>query len=253
MLIAENIVYRHNIHDEYALEQCQLTIDRPEHDGYPVFVYFHGGGLEGGSRPEGDPFVDRMIAEGYGVVRPHYRLHPKVTCPTYIEDAAAAIAWTLENIADYGGDPSKIFITGHSAGGYLTAILCMDERYLQATGHDLNKILGGIPTSGQMLTHFTIRKEQGIPMARPVIDELAPLHYAHIAPIPMCYIAGSDDMAARVEENALMVAVSKDAGHDASILVVPGRDHCTIKNHYAQQDDPTANFILEFVHRILGS
>lgn len=252
MLVAENLPYYQTPPDAYASEHCTVNVQRPTQDNYPVFVYFHGGGLEGGNRSEGDDFTARMLAEGFGVVSVHYRLSPQAVCPAYLEDAAAAIAWTLEHIQDYGGDPKKVFITGHSAGGYLTAIMGVADQFLKATGHDASELLGIIPSSGQMLTHFTIRKDHDIPMNQAVIDAYAPLHYAHCTKMPMLLIVGGDDMAARVEENALMYAICKANGHDhAHLLVVPGRDHCTI--HHAWQDlsDPVAEATLAFARRLI--
>lgn len=253
MPVAENLPYYQTPPDDYAAEKCTVFVHRPEADNYPVFVYFHGGGLEGGGRGEGDPFVERMTAEGFGVVTAEYRVSPQVKNPTYNDDAAAAIAWTIEHIAEYGGDPSKVFVTGHSAGGYLAAITCLDDRHLAKFGHHITEITGSIPTSGQMLTHFTIRKDKGIDLAQPTIDEDAPLFYAHNVTMPMLCVAGGDDMAARVEENALMVAVRKANGHDAQLHVEPGRDHGTIKDHYAKADDPVAAAILRFVRRLLSN
>jgi acetyl esterase/lipase len=252
MLVAQDICYYQSPPDDYAAQKCTVHVHRPDADNYPVFVYFHGGGLEGGGRGEGDPFVERMIAEGFGVVTAEYRVSPQVKCPTYQEDAAAAVAWTIENIADYGGDPTKLFVTGHSAGGYLTAIVCLDDRHLAKFGHHITEITGSIPTSGQMLTHFTIRRDKGLPFEQATIDEDGPLFYAHNVKMPMFLLCGGDDMAARVEENALMAAVRKANDHDVELLVVPGRDHGTIKDHYANPEDPAAVGILAFVRRLLA-
>lgn len=253
MLVAENLPYYQTPPDDYAASHCTVNVKRPTEDNYPVFVYFHGGGLEGGSREEGYDFTSRMVAEGFGVVSVHYRLHPKTQCPAYLQDAAASIAWTLEHIQDYGGDPKKVFITGHSAGGYLTAMMGLDDRYLAETGHHTSELLGCIPSSGQMLTHFTIRRENGIPMEQPVIDAYAPLHYAHSAKMPMLLIVGGDDMPGRVEENALMYAIRKDTGHaDTQLLVIPGRDHCTIHHHWKEADDPVAVGTLAFVRQLIA-
>lgn len=237
----------------YAGAHCTVTVERPAGDGYPVFVYFHGGGLETGSREEGDDFAARMLAEGFGIVRAHYRLHPQARCPEYLEDAAHAVAWTLENIHRFGGDPTKVFVTGHSAGGYLAAMVGLAEQFLVQTGHRPRELLGCVPSSGQMLTHFTIRKEGGIPVAQPVIDAYAPLHYAHDAPMPLLLVVGAGDMAARVEENALLHAVRLANGHDSQLLVVPGRDHHTIHHGWRDADDPVALATLAFARRRLAS
>ncbi len=240
--------------DAYAAERCTVTIDRPANDHYPLFVYFHGGGLETGGRDEGDDFSARMTAEGIGVVRAQYRLHPQVNCPAYIEDAAAAIAWTLDNIHLHGGDSKNVFVTGHSAGGYLAALVCLAPQFLQKHNHHPRDIRGCVPSSGQMLTHFTIRKEHGQPITRPVIDEFAPLYYAHDveAKMPLLLIVGAGDMPARVEENALLHATRLANGHtDSQLLVIPDRDHHTVHHGWREKDDPAAVETLKFVKRFV--
>jgi acetyl esterase/lipase len=252
MQVAENVPYYPTAPDAYAASRCTVNVQRPEADGFPTFVYFHGGGLEGGDRSEGDDFTRRMLEEGFGVVSAHYRLHPQATHPAYLQDAAAAVAWTLEHIQEYGGNPTQVFVTGHSGGGYLAAMVGVAGQYLQATGHDTRELLGIVPSSGQMLTHFTIREERGLPKAQPTIDEFAPLHYAHTTTTPMLLVVGGDDMPARVEENALMHAVCRANGHaNSHLLVVPGRDHTTVHHHWQDADDPVARRVIEFTRGLL--
>ena len=76
-------------------------------------------------------FGDRFAKLGIGVVIPSYRLMPKNPHPAQIEDAAAAFAWVYKNIAQYGGDPKRIYLVGHSAGGHLAALLALDQNYLK--------------------------------------------------------------------------------------------------------------------------
>ena len=72
-----------------------------------------------------------------------------------------------------GGDPKKIFVAGHSAGGYLTSMVGMDKKYLAKHNIDANKIAGLIPFSGHTITHFTVRQERGIDGKQPIIDGLS--------------------------------------------------------------------------------
>ena len=102
-----------------------------------------------------------MTERGYVVVAPNYRLIPEVDVEQCIDDAAEAVAWTFRNIEKYGGDPSKIFVTGHSAGGYLTSMIGLDKKWLDKYGIDADSIAGLIPYSGQVITHFSDRKSKG--------------------------------------------------------------------------------------------
>lgn len=104
-----------------------------------MIVWFHGGGITAGDKGSKDTtaVVTRMAQDGFLVASVNYRLSPKATYPAYLEDAAAAVAWVLKNAADHGGDPKKVFVAGHSAGGYLTTMLALDERYLASTTSSL--------------------------------------------------------------------------------------------------------------------
>ena len=138
---------------------------------FATIVWFHGGGLTGGSKELPDGLKNQNLC----IIGVNYRLSPKVKAPAYIEDAAAAIAWAFKNIEKYGGSASKIFVSGHSAGGYLTLMTGLDKQYLSRHGIDANQIAGLIPLSAQTITHFNIRDQRGIKSTQPVVDEFAPL------------------------------------------------------------------------------
>jgi acetyl esterase/lipase len=112
--------------------------------GAPVVVFFHGGGWQ-----EGDKAMFRFVgailaARGYVTVIPNYRLYPAVRFPAFVEDAAAAVAWTRGNVARHGGDPHRIFLMGHSAGAYLAAMLTLDRQWLAAEGLDADRDIAGM-------------------------------------------------------------------------------------------------------------
>ena len=155
-----NILYRtgDNLTD-YMKERCRLDVYHPvDKEDYPTIVWFHGGGLKGGRR-----FIPEALKEkNVAVVAVNYRLHPNVKSPAYIEDAAAAVAWVIKNIAKYGGSPRRLFVSGHSAGGYLTSMIGLDKRWLKKHGADPDQLAGLIPFSGHTITHFTVRAERGI-------------------------------------------------------------------------------------------
>jgi len=212
---------------DYAKEKCRLDLYRPVGaKGFPTVVYYHGGGLLAGSKQIPSALTNR----GWGVVGVGYRLHPHVSHPVYIEDAAAALAWTFKNIESFGGDPAKIFVTGISAGGYLTSMVGFDKSYLQKHGVDANRIAALIPITGQMITHQTVRKEQGVVpnKTRPTIDKYAPLyHIRNDAPPTLCITGGWEvDMLMRAEENLYFVGMMKLIGHKhIRQVVIEGADH----------------------------
>jgi len=211
--------------DDYIEERCVLDIYYPKKEkNFATVVWFHGGGLKNGNKS----IDERLKNQGLAIVAVNYRLYPKGKSPQYIEDAAAAIAWTFKNIKSYGGDVDKIFISGSSAGGYLTAIVGLDKRWLSAHDIDADRIAGLAPLAGQMFTHFTIREEQGIGKTQVMVDDLAPIsHIRNDAP-PILLVTGDRtmEMIARWEENTYMHRMLLEVGHpDVRLLELDGYGH----------------------------
>jgi acetyl esterase/lipase len=203
--------------NEYIAERCKLDIYYPTNvKNYTTVVWFHGGGITSGNKH----IPEKLMEKGIAVVAVNYRLNPKAHCPEYIEDAAAAVGWTFKNINKYGGDSTKIVVSGHSAGGYLTSMVGLDKRYLAKFGIDANNIAMLIPFSGHTITHMTVRKERGIPDTQPIVDEFAPLFYVRSDAPPLILISGDREreMLGRYEENAYMMRMMKVAGHEKTKL-----------------------------------
>lgn len=211
--------------DAYMSSQCKLDIYYPEDKkNVPVVVWFHGGGITGGAKE----IPKALMQKGLAVVGVGYRLSPKIKAPAYIEDAAAAVAWVFKNISKYGGDPRLIFVSGHSAGGYLGMMITLDKKYMQKHRLDADSIAALVPFSGQCITHFTIRKETGIRDTRPVIDEYAPLYFVRSDAPPTYLITGDREMEllGRYEENAYMYRMLKINGHkNNGLFELQGYDH----------------------------
>ena len=222
----ENIPYRDMAQaDAATAERCALDLHYPTGGkNLPVIVWFHGGGLTEGKR-----FIpEELKNEGAIIVAPGYRLSPGVKSPTYVEDAAAAVDWVRQNIRRYGGSAEKIFLSGASAGGYLAAMVALDKKYLRALGWDANRLMGLVPLTGQMITHFTIRKERGGSNLQPVVDEMAPLYHIRKDAPPILIITGDREreLWGRYEENAYFVRMMKVIGHpDIQSFELQGHDH----------------------------
>ena len=213
--------------DDYRKERCVLDIYYPETDkGFATLVWFHGGGLEKGNKN----LLDGFRRQGFAVVSVNYRLFPQCKCPDYIDDAAMAVAWTFENIEKYGGNKDQIYVSGHSAGGYLTLMVTLAKEYMEKYGADADKIAKAYPVSGQTVTHYTIRKERGLPDGLPVIDEYAPMTHAGRGGAPLVLISGDRnlEMLARYEENAHLQALLKNFGHDSVLYEMQGFNHRTV-------------------------
>jgi acetyl esterase/lipase len=214
-----------SITDAYQKSQCRLDIYYPKNvKNFATIIWFHGGNITGGAKEIPQALMDK----GFAVIGVGYRLSPKVKAPTYIEDAAAAVAWAFKNIANYGGNNKLIFVSGHSAGGYLGSMVTLDKHYLAKYNIDANAIAGLIPFSGQAITHFTVRQEMGIKNTQPIIDKYAPLYHVRADAPPMLIISGDREMEmlGRYEENAYLNRMMKIAGHKSTRLYeLQGFDH----------------------------
>ena len=211
--------------NDYLNERCRLDLYYPENKtGYPTVVWFHGGGLKAGYRYIPEELKNKNIA----IAAVGYRLSPKVTTPVCVEDAAAAVAWVFKNIDKLGGDTNLIYVSGHSAGGYLTSMIGLDKTWLAKFDVDADKIAGLIPFSGHAITHFTTREERGIPGEQPIIDEMAPLFHVRANAPPLILITGDRELEllGRYEENAYLYRMMKVAGHkNTELYELQGHDH----------------------------
>ncbi len=228
--------------DVYARERCKLDVYHPVGaSAVPTVIWFHGGGLTGGNRSIPSALKGQRIA----VVAVDYRLSPKAKAPAYIEDAAAAVAWTFKNIARYGGDTNRIFLSGHSAGGYLASLVTLDRRWLAIHGVDPDRLAGLVPFSGQSITHFAIREERGLARTRPLIDDLAPVYHVRNDAPPMLLISGdrNHELLGRYEESAYFWRMLKEVGHPSvELLELQGYDH-------GQMAEPAFPLLLRFIRQ----
>lgn len=219
------ISYRTNPTDEYAKERCKVDIYYPESTkNFKTIVWFHGGGLVGGSKDMPALLKERGIC----IVSVNYRLSPRAKAPAYIDDAAAAIAWTFENIAKYGGDTSQIYVGGHSAGGFLAFMVALDPTYLGEYGVDPNSVKAYYPVSGQTSTHHQIKDERGEPRGTPVVDKLSPLGNVRANSPRILFTAGQKELELewRTVENQYLYDALRQAGNtNVELHVLSGFDH----------------------------
>jgi acetyl esterase/lipase len=215
-------------------------------------VWFHGGGLESGDRRIDEAFARFVTDRGCALVSVEYRLAPKAQHPMWLEDGAAAIQWTLARLRKVQAGDATLFISGHSAGAYVAAMLGLDARWLGALSIPLTRIAGLIPISGQMTTHYRIRMQRGLDNSiQPTIDEAAPLFHAAKNSAPFLSFTGSQDVPLRSSENRYLDDILSAHGHtDHAFHEIEGRDHCSIVAGFTDADDVVTRLMWGFMDRL---
>lgn len=236
-----DIIYRES-DDPLVREMCRLDLYHPVgRSDFATVVWFHGGGLTGGKRS----IPEYLQSQGIAVVGVDYRLSPKVKVTDCVDDAAAAVAWVFRNITKYGGSPERVFVSGHSAGGYLTSMIGLDKSWLAKYDVDADQIAGLVPFSGHAITHFTVRKERGIDGKQPVLDAMAPLFHVRDDAPPILLITGDREleMLGRYEENAYLWRMMQVAGHTQTEL------HELDGYNHGQMAEPGFPLLVRFVRK----
>ena len=248
MKTIENIVYN-------ALGQT-LDVHLPEGDARAAFVYFHGGGLEAGSKDKNAPYHRYLTERGIAVADVNYRMYPAHKCPDFIEDAADAVKWAVERMPLYA-KTDKIYVGGSSAGGYLSMMLCFDPKYLIKRGIHPNDLSGYVHDAGQPTTHFNVLRERGVDSRRLIADEYAPIFHIGAygnAASPMTFIVSDDDMENRYEQTMLVLSTLRHFRYDFSKIshtVMHGK-HCSYVGAVdAAGESVFGKLVFDFIERVL--
>ncbi len=209
---------------------CKLDFYLPDRDPAetPLYIHFHGGGLEGGSRR--DRYVIEL-AEKYGiaVASTDYRMYPDAKFPEFIEDAAAACAYVVKK---FEGKYKTVIVGGSSAGAYLSMMLYFAPEYLAAVGLRAEDFDGFILDAGQPTTHFNVLRERGMDSRAIRVDEASPMYFID-KPIknpaekpPVLILNAERDMENRREQTMLLMGVMKTFGYDMSKVKYILMDDC---------------------------
>ncbi|HUY91218.1 MAG TPA: alpha/beta hydrolase [Pirellulales bacterium] len=238
----------------------------PEGKGHPVVFWIHGGGWQMGDKTgvkhKPQAFVDR----GFVFVSTNYRLLPKVEMETLFRDVAKSLGWVHKHIAEYGGDPNRILVMGHSAGAQLAALMCTDDRYLKAEGVPFSVLKGCVPVDGDTYdvpaiieTAETRRRVHGQPQAKfghrekfgitpeKHRDYSAVTHVAPnkgIPPFLLLYVADHPDTTAQAQR---LGAVLKGAGIPVTLFGARETHHVRLNDNLGLPDDPATKALWEFV------
>ena len=232
----------------------------------PVVFWIHGGGWQTGDKKDVQLKPQAFTDKGFVFVSTNYRLLPSVDMGTLIRDVAKAVRWTHEHIAEYGGDPKRLLVMGHSAGAQLAALICIDDRYLKAEGLSLSIVKGCVPVDGDTFdvpaiievaetrwrTHglppakFSHREKFGNDPAKHK-DFSAVTHVAKdkgIPPFLVLHVAGHPDVTAQAQR---LGNVLKEAGVPVTVFGARETTHGKINADLGRPDDPATKALFEFL------
>ncbi len=232
----------------------------------PVVFWIHGGGWQAGDKTDVAEKPRAFANAGFVFVSMNQRLLPQVEMGDIIRDVAKAMRWTHDNIAKYGGDPTRVLVMGHSSGGQLAAITCTDDRYLKAEGLSLSMIKGCVPVDADTFdvpamieVAETRARAHHLPLPTnghrqkfgndPVKhrDFSAVTHVARgkgIPPFLILHISGSADTGAQARRFAAVLQAA-----DVPVRVVAAREatHNSINEKLGTAGDPTTTALFQFV------
>ena len=209
----------------------------PPAAGWPVVVFFYGGNWTSGERGEYKFMGEALAARGVLTLIADYRLYPEVTYPDFLEDCARALAYGFEHAKALGGDPKRIFVMGHSAGGYNAAMLALDPRWLAAVNHSPKELDGWIGLAG---AYEFYPLEPGQP-ARPVFHH--PDYPPHSQPIedvtpasPKAFLAAPtvDKVVSPQRSTLAMAARLRATGVPVELHMYDGISHALLAGVFAR-------------------
>jgi acetyl esterase/lipase len=212
---------------------------------YPTLFFIHGGGWTQGSRSGFDKIGRTYAKNGVAFVSTGYRLSPKVQHPAHIQDVAKGFAWTVANIAKYGGNPEQIFVSGHSAGGHLCALLATDEDYLKAEKLSLKNIKGVIPVSGVFVV--STRQKNVFGEDAEVAKKASPQNHVREGLPPFLILYADSELGNLGKQAEAFAPALKEKKVEATILVGKDRNHGTIMMKMSDEADPATQAVLEFI------
>lgn len=256
---------------EPAQERQDLDIFAPPNArNLPVVFWIHGGGWQAGDKTDVKTKPRMFLDQGFVFVSTNYRLMPAVDMGTLIRDVAKSFRWVHDHIAEYGGDPKRVLVGGHSAGAQLAAIICTDDRYLKAEGISFDGLIGCVPVDGDTYdvpaiieTDETRRRVHGMPAAKfghrekfgndpeKHRDFSAVTHVAKgkgIPPFLILHVSSHPDTSAQAFR---LGTVLREADVPVKLFGVKDTNHVRLNDNLGLPDDPATGALLEFVAQVL--
>jgi arylformamidase len=203
-----------------------------------VLVYIHGGYWRSGSKDDNCNFAPAFVQRGATVVLVEYDLCPTVTVTDIVRQTRASIGWVFRNIMRHSGNPSKLYVSGHSAGGHLTAMALAHD--WEKEGLPRNLIKGAVATSGvydlEMVMQISVNEQ--VRMTPEIAKENSPFLHPPLSPCPVLVAVGDAEPKGWQQMSEDYFKLCKERGLDCQYLVVPGANHYTMSEHLADANSP---------------
>ena len=229
---------------------------RPGEPLRPVVVFFYGGGWDSGSRSLYGWAAQALAARGFVVALPDYRIVPNVVFPTFIEDAASATARVADVVGQYGGDPARLAVAGHSAGAHLAMMIALDRRYMAAVGKpDLIRAAAGLAGPYEFLP-FDVPASVNAFGRAPDPTLTQPVTFVRADAPPLWLGHGTADTVVHDEDTVILNQRMQDVGGRSEAKLYPGLDHADLIATFSplfRKKAPVLDDVSAFLHRELGS
>mgnify|MGYP006283050405 CR=1 FL=1 len=218
----------------------------------PVVVFIHGGSWESGTKGLYRWMGQGLAAQGYVAVLPNYGLMPETHFPDFVDDAARAVAYARAHAAEWGGDTTRFFLMGHSAGAQIAALLAYDAQYLRAAGLSPAALSGFIGLSGPydfVLDSKLLRRTFGASPEQEAASQ--PVHFVTATAPRTLLVMGRDDHTVRPRNTHRLAAKLAEVGASFDTLWVPG-DHGATVGAFARpsrRDSEVVRAVNAFVQR----
>lgn len=195
----------------------------------PVIVFIYGGSWASGSKDD-YAFVGAAFASrGFVTVIPDYRLVPTVRFPSFIEDCAAAMRWVAGHAAEFGGDPARVVLVGHSAGAYNAMMLALDAHYLRDAGFDASRLRGVVGIAGPYdFLPFDVDATRNAFGQAPDTALTQPVHFARADAPPALLLWGDADTTVGPRNLRALDEALRAAGARVETKMYPGVNHVDI-------------------------
>ncbi|MBL1143188.1 MAG: alpha/beta hydrolase [Proteobacteria bacterium] len=248
-----NIFYSNEIHE---LKNLDVYTPDNNNQNLPVLIHIHGGGWK-----RGDKNIQKQHGEFYSnhniiFININYRLTPEVKHPGHVEDCAEAVAWVFRNIDKLGGNKDRVFISGHSAGAHLAALLGTDASYLNKYNIQLSQLAGIIPVDTASFDLLSKRNERFVRKLvnnafgsdKAILKAASPMHHVNMnQSYPDFLIFASSKRNSAIKQSEELSRRLYETGNKARAIIVEGYNHRNMNTGMRESGGPISTEILNFI------